>query len=182
MIFSVSIPAALERDLRRHLFQGELEQGAFLFAAVVEKPSAVNLSAVDAYMVPPEEWEMQSEVHLEMADLARAKIMKMARNRDLAVIDCHSHPHSGNHVWFSPSDRAGITEFAGYVKWKIGGKPYTAMVLGESSLDAVAWYDDFSMPGRVDSVEVLTTPPTLWKPRGSWFKPRSSFERGRYGR
>lgn len=182
MKYVLVIPQHVERTLRDHLFQSELEQAAFLFARPVEISDELRMEATDIYAVPREGWDVQLEVYLELNDSERAKIMKMARDRGLAIIDCHSHPGSGDDVWFSPSDKDGITDFAGYVKWKLDGKPYTAMVWGESSIDAVIWHGDFSQACKVDEVHVVNDPTTALIPRGTWFrKPRPFWQVKRNG-
>lgn len=113
---SIIIPQEIERQVRAYLFRNELEQGVFLFAHPVETEESLRLEVQDAYLVPPEGWRVQLAVYLEMKDEERAKIMKMARDGGYAVIDCHSHPGSGEDVEFSLSDRAGITDFAPYVQ------------------------------------------------------------------
>ncbi len=179
MKYVVTIPEEIEHAVRAHLFQSDLEQGAFLFARVADSAEVLRLDVADAYLVPPEGWETQHDVYLEMTDAERAKIMKLARGGRFALVDCHSHPDSGDDVWFSPSDRRGITEFAAYAKWKLDGRPYTAMVWGESSLDAVAWYGDFLEAKPVHGVHVLTVPLTVWTPRGTWsLERRSPWEEG----
>jgi hypothetical protein len=123
----------------------------------------------DFYLVPPRGWEVQMEVYLQMRDSERAKIMKLARDKDLAAIDCHSHPHAGDDVWFSPSDVAGITDFAQYAKWKLGGKPFAAMVWGEESVDAVIWQGGFTGAERVDSILIVGGTDGILRPKDSWF-------------
>ncbi|MHB8732283.1 MAG: hypothetical protein ACYDAB_10905 [bacterium] len=179
MRYVVTVPENLERTVRAHLFQNNLEQGAFLFGRPIESADVLRLEVADVYLVPPEGWETQHDVYLEMTDAERAQIMKLARDGRFAIADCHSHPASGDDVWFSPSDRRGITEFAAYAKWKLDGRPYTAMVWGEASLDAVAWYGDFRQAQPVHQVHVLTAPPTIWTPRGTWsLERRSSRDEG----
>lgn len=170
MNYVVTLPKAIEDRLRIHLFQNGLEQGAFLFARPVETSRGLLMETVEAYLVPPEGWEVQEEVYLEMTDVERAKIMKLALDGGFAIIDCHSHPKSGEDVSFSPSDRRGITEFAGYAKWKLAGKPYTAIVWGEASLDAVAWYGDFREAQPVDEIHAIGDTLCIWTPRGTWFR------------
>jgi homogentisate 1,2-dioxygenase len=176
---TVAIPRDLEKTLRRHLFQNELEQGAFLFAHVTATAGDISLEAKDIYLIPPDGWQVQLEVYLEMKDTERAKIMKIARDADFAVIDCHSHPGSGDDVWFSPSDQAGISDFALYVKWKLDGKPYAAMVWGESSLDAVAWHSNFAEVQQVDEVRIVGRSSQILTPRGTWFRKSTIFRGGR---
>lgn len=170
MITKIVIPLRLEEQLLSHFFQNHLEQGAFLFSKTQVTPEAMIVEATDVYLIPPEGWDVQHELYLEMRDTERARIMKMARDSASGVIDCHSHPGSQDRVYFSPSDRTGITEFSAYAKWKLPSQPYAAMVWGEASLDAVLWHDSFTTPSAVDEVVVLDSSASrIVRPRGSWF-------------
>lgn len=175
----IAIPDDLERTLRAHLFQNELEQGAFLFVRPEENAGEFRLRAVDAYLIPPEAWHVQLEVYLEMKDAERAKVMKIARDGGYALADCHSHPDSGSEVWFSPSDQVGIAEFADYAKWKLDGKPYAAMVWGEASVDAVVWHDRFLSPYPIDEVHIAGPAVKVLVPRGTWFRKSPVWWRGK---
>lgn len=166
---TITIPAVTVAILRRHFFQSEVEQGAFLFARPVWDAAGLMLSVEDFYLVPVRGWEVQMEVYLQMRDSERAKIMKLARDKNLAAIDCHSHPRAHDEVWFSPSDVSGITEFAQYAKWKLDGKPFTAMVWGEDSVDAVVWKGEFTSAERVDEIQVVGGKPATIIPNGTWF-------------
>ena len=172
---SITIPATTVDALRRHFFQSEVEQGAFLFARPARNEAELNMAVEDFYLVPPRGWEMQMEVYLQMRDSERAKIMKLARDKNLAAVDCHSHPHAGDDVWFSPSDVAGITDFAQYAKWKLGGKPFAAMVWGEESVDAVIWQGDFAHAERVHAIQIFGGAGGILRPKDSWFRtPRGT--------
>jgi len=180
MKYGIAIPEDLERMLRSHLFQNELEQGAFLFAQPLRYRDELWLEAVNVYLIKPSGWEVQLEVYLEMNDAERAKIMKIAKDTNLAVIDCHSHPGSDEDVGFSPSDKRGITEFAAYAKWKLDGKPFTAMVWGESSVDAVGWCDSFEKATKIDVVKILGDSARVLVPRGTWFHRIPSYRKKGY--
>lgn len=175
MKYRLAIPSSLVNRLKTHLFQSQLEQGAFLFAQPSMTQDEIRLEAIDWFAVPPEGWEVQMEVYLEMKDAMRAKIMQQARSRDLAVVDCHSHPGSGKAVEFSPSDRSGIEDFAAYAKWKLHGKPFAAIVWGEASVDAVMFCEDFAKPRRVDEVQITNHRSDIWVPRNTWFPRRRFF-------
>lgn len=168
MKINVTIPRDMERKLYGHLFQGDLEQGAFLFAKIAEGDQEVCLEADSAYLVPPDGWEVQAENYLELKDTERAKIMKIARDNEYALVDCHSHPASNGEVWFSYSDRSGISDFAAYVKWKLDGRPYIAMVWGESSVDAIAWYGNIAAAVPIGEVRIVGDNPRVLIPRGTW--------------
>lgn len=167
---TIVIPANVAVTLRHHLFRNHLEQGAFLFAEVKQNLLGMHLFVKDFYLVPADGWEVQEDVYLQMKDSERAKIMKMARDKNLSAIDCHSHPRAADNVWFSPSDVAGINEFAQYAKWKLPGKPFAAMVWGEKSVDAVLWYGDFARGQRVHKIKIAGTPTKTMAPTGSWFR------------
>jgi len=165
------IPGSLFDEVKVFLFQSNLEQGAFLFA----QTEGQEIHAKEAYLIPAEGWSVQLDVYLEMKDAERGKIMQMAKQRGCAVVDCHSHPDSGNDVWFSPSDIAGITKFAPYVNWKLPGTPYVATVWGEDSIDAVIWLPGSNEPELLEKVLIQSgSASTSLKPRGTWFRePRS---------
>lgn len=166
---SIIIPAEIRNVLHRHFFQNEVEQGAFLLAEAERPRGRLNLVVADYYLVPAHGWEVQAEIYLQMKDSERAKIMRLAREKDLCAIDCHSHPHANDDVWFSPSDIAGIAEFAQCAKWKLDGKPFAAMVWAEESVDAVLWQGNFDSGQRVDTVKILGDPDQIIIPTGSWF-------------
>lgn len=172
MKYVLIIPEDIHWVLREHLFQNELEQGAFLFAHTVNGSDEFGLEATDIYLIPPRGWQVQLDVYLEMKDSERAKIMNIARTRGLAVIDCHSHPNSEDEVWFSPSDHLGTIEFASYAKWKLEGRPYAAMVWGTLSVDAVIWYDTFVEAYQVDEVRVIGSSTEIMIPRRTWSKSK----------
>jgi hypothetical protein len=170
MKHAIVIPERVEGPLRAHLFQNSLEQGAFLFASVRQNEHELTLTAKDFYLVPKDGWEVQMEVYLQMKDSERAKIMKLARDKNFCAIDCHSHPHSGKNAWFSPSDVAGITDFAQYAKWKLNGKPFAALVWGERSIDGVVWHDSFQAAVPIDEVQLTGAATKILVPTHSWFR------------
>ncbi len=170
MSHEILIPAGILNRVQRHLFQSHLEQAAFLFATTETEYGAVRFHVEDSYLVPASGWDVQMDVYLEMTDEERAKILKMARDRNAAIIDCHSHPHSQEDVWFSPSDLAGINQFAQYTKWKLKGRPFAALVFGETSIDGVVWQGEFAGAEPLGALAVVGQARLI--PTGSWFRPR----------
>jgi proteasome lid subunit RPN8/RPN11 len=169
----INLPKELHQKLIKHLFQSDLEQAAFLFATFKTEGDRLQMTTVDIHLVSPEAWDYQSEMHLQMSDEERGKILKMARDKGLALVDCHSHPHAEDEVWFSGSDVAGITEFAAYVNWKLGNKPFAAIVWGEDSIDAVAWHGAFDSAQPVEAVRIENgSKPRILAPKNTWFNRR----------
>ena len=151
---TVRIPGTIADAMRRHLFKDTVEQAAFLFTTATVTETECLIVTHDVYLVPPEGWDVQHEVYLEMSDAERAKIMKMARDRGMGVVDCHSHPRSGRGVQFSPSDLAHLPDFAAYAKWKLEGKPFAALVWGEESVDGRIWFGNFATMHQLDEVVI----------------------------
>jgi hypothetical protein len=174
---TITISNEHKKLLLAHLFQSDVEQGAFLFYKPAQTAAELKLEAVHMYLVPPEGWEYQSSFHLALKDEERAKVMKLARNKSCGIIDCHSHIGLSEEVSFSPSDVAGIREFSGYVKWKLDGKPYAALVFSEQTVDAVCWYGDFKDPHRIDKIHVLGKSPEVITPRATWFEKPKFFKK-----
>lgn len=172
MRYVITIPEEIEHIVRVHLFQSEIEQGAFLFARVVKPPEELSVDVADCHLIAANAWDEQSEYYLELKNSERAVIMKQARDGNFAAIECHSHPGSGKRVRFSPSDTTGIARFALYAKWKLDGKPYGAMVWGESSVDAVVWHGGFAQPMQVNEVRIVGPRMKVLIPRATWRRKR----------
>jgi hypothetical protein len=173
----IEIPPKIHAVVARHFFQNELEQGAFLFARDDSDAGGLKLVAEDYYLVPPSGWEHQGDIYLQMRDTERGKIMQMARAKGACAIDCHSHPHADTDVWFSPSDVHGIGEFAPYARWKLGGRPFAAIVWGERSVDAIAWRGDFKQALAVDEIRIGGAGGDVMRPTNSWFRTPKSKHR-----
>lgn len=169
----LTIPEHIFARVHAHLFQNDLEQGAFLFGSVSQNLFIVD----DAYLIPPAGWAVQLEVYLEMNDEERAKVMTIAMKRGASVVDCHSHPGAIDDVWFSPSDILGINAFAQYAKWKLRGAIYVASVWGESSMDAVVWSGNYDEPQVLESIEVSGATTRQVTATGSWFREPRAYRR-----
>ena len=77
--------------------------------------------------------------YLELSEKEKVKIMIMARERDCNLIECHSHQSPYGLAYFSPSDILGVEQFISYVRWKLPGKKYAAMVWTKSSVYGQVW-------------------------------------------
>ena len=61
----VRIPGPIGDAMRTHLFEGTVEQAAFLFTTATLTETECLIVAHDVYLVPPEGWDVQHEVYLE---------------------------------------------------------------------------------------------------------------------
>lgn len=165
---TIIIPDIYFTKMMDHLFQNNLEQAAFLFATEHIGDESLELVVEDIYLVPEDGWDDQRSLYLQMKDTERAKIMNIARVSKYCVIDCHSHPKSKDKVWFSISDVSGTKDFASYAKWKLDGRPFAAVVVGESSLDAMIWHGHFDKAKHIDFITVIGKDRKQLFPRRTW--------------
>lgn len=127
-------PAFLGR-LQDHLSHGDTEQVAFLLAETDVERNEFRLT--DMYAVPDEEFDVQLAFHISLSDIVRPKMIKWAWDRGQSLIEAHSHLQGP--AEFSASDLAGLAEFVPHVWWRLGGRPYAALVCAPDSFDALAW-------------------------------------------
>jgi hypothetical protein len=147
-------------SLRRHLLKGRHEQVAFAFCEYVENERARTFLVREIWLAEPSDFDVQSDVHITLTDDALARLIKRAWNMQLAVVELHSHPMSNRRVGFSPTDLTGLADHVPYMFWRLRGRPYAAIVVGQAAVDAVAWVkgpDDLQAVGQLRiGAEVIT--------------------------
>lgn len=146
--------------LRAHLLPpgSQDEEAAFAFADV-EQTRGCRFVPRDWLLLTPDDFEYRSPYHLELADGARAKIIKRAHDLCASIIEFHSHPC--NLVGFSPSDLAGMAEFVPHVWWRLKGRPYAAVVIAPDGVEGLAWTAN---PQTSERIAGLTVGNKLIKP------------------
>lgn len=132
--------------LRAHLMRPEAEQAAFLLAEH-RAGDLHELRLVEMWAVPDEEFEYRGRYHLSLCDAVRPKITKWAWDRGACLVEAHSH--LDGMAAFSPSDMGGLAEFVPHVWWRLGGRPYAALVFTPGGLDALAWIEGPHQPAPV---------------------------------
>ena len=133
-------------EIMRHLLRGPEEQAAFVFAEMGTEEGALRFTAVEYYLARPEDFEYQSDYHITLTDEALGRLIKMAWDRQSALVELHSHPDSPFFIGFSPSDMSGFEEVVPHVRWRLRGKPYLAIVVGPEGFDALVWNGDGATP------------------------------------
>ena len=108
---TIAIPTTIATHLHQHLFQNKLEQGAFLFAGYSVNGGELKLGSISYYCVPPDGWDVRrANISPDEGFRACQDNAYGAQNEYFRAIDCHSHPHANDDVWFSPSDVAGVPQ------------------------------------------------------------------------
>lgn len=152
---TILIPEEVYDDICNHLIPKNVksERVAFIFATVSKTEKSVQFQFKDWHPVQPHEYEYQSSIYVELKDEMRPKIIKRAFDLDAAMIEVHSHPHPSP-ASFSPSDLYGFEDFVPHVWWRLGGKPYAAIVFSHSDFDALVWIDNPKNPQQLTEIIV----------------------------
>jgi len=143
--------------LRKHLLprRSRREQAAFLFCRYSVSPAGEHVFECEDWQpLRPQDYEIQAGDYLELADPARAGLIKEAHDRKLCLVESHSHP-GPYPAALSYSDLAGLDEFVPHVRWRLHGRPYAALVFARSGFDGLAWTDGSSKgePQQVAAIE-----------------------------
>ena len=73
----LDLPVGLKEELWSHLLKNETEQVAFVFATVAVAGDATVFTTKDHYLAGPDDFQIHSEFHVELADEARAMMTKI---------------------------------------------------------------------------------------------------------
>jgi len=133
------VPLAQHHELLEHLRPRDAEQVAFLFSEPQVDREALRI--VELYPVPPEGFVWQSAYHVTLTDDVRAYVIQRATQLGGSLVEAHSHV-GGDPVAFSKSDLEGFEEWVPHVRWRLRGRPYVALVFGDTTFDALVWQSD----------------------------------------
>jgi hypothetical protein len=148
------LPSAIHRPLWSHLDPQPRtpEQAAFAFAIRNTDNGDDRYHCVEWFAVPPEGFESRSSVHFEITDKVRAQVIKRAHDLGASLVEFHSHTGPWPAA-FSVSDILGFRDFVPHVWWRLKGRPYLAVVVAPTGVDALAWVRDPGTPLSVDAIE-----------------------------
>lgn len=151
MTVTITIPERLHRGLLHHLGHEGAEEVAFMAAKCVL--SEAVLEAFDLYPVPAEGFAFQSDFHVRLTDATRGAVIRWAHEREAALVEVHAHrgPWAAS---FSPTDLSGLEEWVPHVRWRLAGRPYVALVVADSSFDALAWTGSTRSPEPIAGLSV----------------------------
>jgi proteasome lid subunit RPN8/RPN11 len=155
------LPEGLFDELTSHLLppRSEREEAAFLFVRPVEGQNG-TFEVVDCDKLSSGDFDCQFGDYLELADDARARLIKRAHDLDASLVEMHSHP-GPYPAAFSFADRRGLSETVPYMWWRLKKRPYFAIVVAPTGFDALAWLTD---PGRPEPLGAIQTGDRLLRP------------------
>jgi hypothetical protein len=156
MAVTFSISDDLYGRICDHL-AGTAEQVAF-FLAQRSDGRVDHLRLVDAYMVA-DGLEPDGPFHVHLADEVQGQVIRWAWSADASLVEAHSHGPWGDPAAFSPTDLDGLAEWVPHVWWRLGGRPYAALVFGAQTFDGLAWTRSPTTAEPVDLLRIDGRPP-----------------------
>lgn len=139
---------------------GADERVAFLFAT--RNGAAASPKVIDAWLPADHDYLERDRHGVELADHVRPQLIRIAHERGLAVIEVHAHNWPGPYTRFSFIDLDGLRDLGPHMTWRLPGRPYTALVLGPDSFDALQWHPS----GAITSIEALEVDGEAYHPTG----------------
>jgi hypothetical protein len=146
------LTAAHYADLRTYVFDLP-ERIAFLFLHLDPGDAAPGADArVGAVrLLEPRDYLRRDRHGVELAEHVRPAVIRTAHQHGYAVVEAHAHDRPGPSTRFSSTDLDGLQQLGPHMTWRLPGQPYTALVLGPDSFDALQWHPD----GRVTTIDAL---------------------------
>jgi molybdopterin-synthase adenylyltransferase len=125
--------AALQRGL---FARAPAEAAAFL--AVEPAASALVLRSFRVFT--DKEYDAAS-VELSVTEESQVAQLAALKRAGHAVVEVHTHPGAGRGVGFSLFDKEQLPRFARYVRLKLKGAPFGALVMSEEGYSGRVWTD-----------------------------------------
>jgi hypothetical protein len=142
------LTAAEYTELRTYLF-GSAERVAFMFT---QPGDARNEECVTELRLLDDHDYLQRDRHgVELADYIRPQLIRAAHEHGYALVEAHAHHWPGLGTQFSSTDLDGLLELGPHMTWRLPSRPYTALVFGPDSFDALLWRSGIS----VTTIEAL---------------------------
>ena len=157
------LTTAQHAELGTYLF-GAAERVAFLFAhhAAVDTAAATDVRVEEVRLLNRDDYLHRDRYGVELAEHVRPALIRTAHEHGYAVVEAHAHGWPGSSTRFSPTDLDGLEQLGPHMIWRLPGRPYTALVLGPDSFDALQWHPD----GRVTTIEALIVDEVRTAPTG----------------
>jgi hypothetical protein len=146
----VIVPGEIFAGAERHL-HSRAEQVGFFLADWDGGHHAFRVRAWRA--VGSEGIALQTDAHVSLDEHAQTEIIKWAWDNNGSLIELHSHGRRGQ-ARFSPSDLWGFTDWVPHLWWRLRGRPYGAIVVAGSWMDALAWISGPHEFEQIRSIEV----------------------------
>lgn len=155
---TLQLSTALQKRLWSHLLPETTtdEQAAFLFCKTVPTVDGLLFEVVDHTLLAASDFAAQHSDYLELTDDARITLIKHAHRLGASLVEMHSHPGPWPAA-FSISDRIGLKDTVPHMRWRLGQRPYLAIVVAPSGFDALVWPTNRMAPEPLCGIDVEGT-------------------------
>lgn len=137
------------------------ERMAFFAATATDgtAPADRDWTVVDVmYLDDDRDYAYQGWGGVELADHIRPQTLKWSTEHDAALIEIHSHGAGRWATTFSTTDLRGLTEITPSLLWRLGGRPYGAIVVGgRKDHDSLTWATKGGAPAPIANLVIGTT-------------------------
>lgn len=121
------------------------ERVAFLFARPRDRDEVHQVEHLR--LLAPQDYLRRTRHGVELADHVRPEVIRAAHQQENAVVEAHAHGWPGHETGFSRTDLDGLQDLGPHMTWRLPARPYTALVFGPDSYDALVWQPDGSVTG-----------------------------------
>jgi hypothetical protein len=96
-----------------------------------------------------DEVEFQTPYHVSLTD--RAKVVVLQWAGEASLVEVHAHGDLAP-PQLSASDVWGLREWVPHLFWRLGRRPYAAIVTAADEFDALAWIDSATSPVQLEGL------------------------------
>ncbi len=131
----LSFPEDLYSKLIDHL--EDPEQVAFMIARRSNEETVFRVDAIRRY----ETGGFEDRTSSDYEDVIRSEVITWAWQSGGYLVEAHSHGPWFTPACFSRFDLSQLNEWVPHVRWRLGDRPYFAIVTAGNEIDGLAWVD-----------------------------------------
>jgi len=145
---ALTIEPSMWHAARAHLDQ-QAEQVGFFLAEWADDDRGFTVR--DWRPIDGQTVGVGDQVHVSLSDEVRASVLQWASAHEASLVEAHSHG-SGGPAAFSRFDVQGLLEWVPHLWWRLGRRPYAAIVTSPGEFDGIAWITGPDAPEQLETV------------------------------
>ncbi len=122
-------------NLHERLFRAAPDECAAFLAT---EAAGSRIVARSMQVFDGQAFERSAHGELSLSEAAQVDALATLKRHGHGAVEVHTHPGSGTDAAFSRFDLEQLPDFARYVRNKLPGRPYGALVLGETGYEGIA--------------------------------------------
>jgi molybdopterin-synthase adenylyltransferase len=134
-LMELCISAIDFNNLHEKLFRAAPDECAAFLAT---ETAGSRIVARSMQVFDGQAFERSAHGELSLSEAAQVDALATLKRHGHGAVEVHTHPGSGTDAAFSRFDLEQLPGFARYVRNKLPGRPYGALVLGETGYEGIA--------------------------------------------